>query len=47
MSDKTPYTTLRETSINEDSFINYIINNEKVWAVKYVMGILDIKIHHC
>ena len=30
MSDKTHYTTPRETSINEDSFINYIINNENV-----------------
>ena len=30
MSDTTPYATPRETSINEKSFINEIINDEKV-----------------
>ena len=29
ISDTTPYSTLRETSINEDSFINEIINDAK------------------
>ena len=29
MSDVTPYATLRATLINEDSFINEIINDEK------------------
>ena len=29
MSDKIPYSTPRETSINEDSFINEVINDEK------------------
>ena len=28
MSDKTPYSTPRETSINEDSFINEMINDQ-------------------
>ena len=28
MSDKTPYSTPRETSINEDSFINEMMNDQ-------------------
>ena len=30
MSDTTPYVTPRETSINEDSFINEILNDKQV-----------------
>ena len=46
MSDTASYGTPRETSINEDSFINEILNDEKGISSQIFNEYLNIKIHH-
>ena len=45
MSDTTPYAAPRETSINEDSFINETINDENGISSEIFYEYFDIEIH--